>query len=121
RPRGGHPGHVLPRGQFAARRGEQRQRAGRRRPVRQPLTLAASPVPRRWLWGASALAMVLAFCQSPGRIVADTKLDLTANPLGFLGRAAHQWSAIAPLGQVQNQAYGYFFPHGAFFALGNLA
>ncbi|QCQ93996.1 DUF3367 domain-containing protein [Rhodococcus sp. SGAir0479] len=62
--------------------------------------------------------MVLCLLQSPGRTVADTKYDLTENPIGFLSRAAHQWSSIAPLGQVQNQAYGYFFPHGAFFALG---
>ncbi|WP_370654825.1 alpha-(1-_3)-arabinofuranosyltransferase family protein [Prescottella sp. R16] len=81
---------------------------------------STEPLTRRWLIGAGFVALLLCLLQSPGRIAADTKYDLTENPIGFLTRAAHQWSSIAPLGQVQNQAYGYFFPHGLFFAAGQL-
>ncbi|MGI5222420.1 alpha-(1-_3)-arabinofuranosyltransferase domain-containing protein [Nocardia sp. CA-290969] len=74
----------------------------------------------RWFAGSAVIALLLSFLQAPGLTVADTKYDLAENPLGFLARAAHLWSSQAPMGQVQNQAYGYFFPHGAFFALGDL-
>ncbi|MEV0543082.1 alpha-(1-_3)-arabinofuranosyltransferase [Nocardia salmonicida] len=74
----------------------------------------------RWLVGSVVAAFVLTFAQAPGLTVADTKYDLAQNPLGFLARASHLWSSQAPMGQVQNQAYGYFFPHGAFFSAGHL-
>ncbi|WP_231640588.1 alpha-(1-_3)-arabinofuranosyltransferase [Nocardiopsis sp. NRRL B-16309] len=62
----------------------------------------------------------LAASIDPGRIVSDTKIDLTANPLGFLERALFLWDA-SYFGQIQNQAYGYFFPNGPFHLLLDLA
>ncbi|MFF0634204.1 alpha-(1-_3)-arabinofuranosyltransferase [Nocardia sp. NPDC004151] len=84
---------------------------------RSPTT---APLGRRWLLGSVIAAFLLTFLQAPGQTVADTKYDLAQNPLGFLSRASHLWSSQAPMGQVQNQAYGYFFPHGAFFSLGHV-
>ncbi|MFE3459831.1 alpha-(1-_3)-arabinofuranosyltransferase [Nocardiopsis aegyptia] len=62
----------------------------------------------------------LAASIDPGRIVSDTKIDLTANPLGFLERALFLWDA-SYFGQIQNQAYGYFFPNGPFHLVLDLA
>ncbi|HHT31254.1 MAG TPA: DUF3367 domain-containing protein [Corynebacterium sp.] len=76
--------------------------------------------PTRALVGWWALLCLLAFVQAPGRTVADTKHDLTADPAGFLERSLSMWSEVMPLGQLQNQAYGYLFPQGAFFALFDL-
>lgn len=57
----------------------------------------------------------LCLIQGPGLTATDTKYDLWINPARFLEQALHGYTDVFTLGQVQNQAYGYLFPHGLFF------
>jgi len=68
----------------------------------------------------SLLLVVLPFVTAPGKIIADTKLDLAVNPAAFL---AHAWTLWDPqeFGMLQQQAAGYLFPMGPFFWLGRIA
>ncbi len=87
----------------------------RARPVGDPV---ADRFPTRLL--ASAMLLLgLAFVQAPGFQVADTKFGLVAEPGRLLASAAHLWDDAGVFGQLQNQAYGYVWPMGPWFWIGD--
>lgn len=63
-----------------------------------------------------ALALLIGTEQA-GRTTNDTLVQLTEDPGGFLARTLSLWNPQVALGELQNQAYGYLFPHGSYFAL----
>jgi arabinofuranan 3-O-arabinosyltransferase len=70
----------------------------------------------------AAIGLALALVQRPGESATDTKIDLHAIPVRFLGEITSLWSSSSGLGGVETAQYaGYLFPMGPFFALGHLA
>lgn len=68
-----------------------------------------------------ALLMAAALLEKFGQTTNDTKTPLIEAPGAFLRSAVSLWNADTSLGEIQNQAYGYFFPQGPFYLLGELA
>ena len=78
-------------------------------------SLAWWAVPLTWAW-----LMLLSSLQRLGDTTFDTKFDLTADPGSFMVRSLSLWNQNSSFGELQNQAYGYLFPQGSFFLLGEL-
>ena len=99
-------------------------------PAVQTVPVRSTSVPRvdaaAWVWRlrhaiVCGLLVAVALNSDAGKQVSDTKLDLVVNPMGLLERGLHLWDPSGSAGQLQDQAYGYLFPMGPFFALGHAA
>ena len=67
------------------------------------------------------LVGVLPWLVAPGTLQPDTKTDLVLSPARYLHRALWAWNDHTGIGELQNQAYGYLWPMGAFFVAGDAA
>lgn len=70
--------------------------------------------------GLYVFFLFISLIQAPGRTTYDTRAELTQRPLDFLADAFTLWHPESNFGEFQNQAYGYLFPQGSFFALADL-
>ena len=76
----------------------------------------------RWdnrAWASLLVYGVLAgfaFIEQVGRTTTDTRLLLVERPGELLHQAMSLWNPSHNFGELQNQAYGYLFPQGPFFA-----
>ncbi|GAA3822183.1 alpha-(1-_3)-arabinofuranosyltransferase domain-containing protein [Nocardioides panacisoli] len=64
-----------------------------------------------------ACLTLLVLTDQPGHATSDTRLEMTEDPGGYLAGTFSLWHSQVSLGELQNQAYGYLFPQGAWFAL----
>ncbi|GAA4096021.1 alpha-(1-_3)-arabinofuranosyltransferase family protein [Nocardioides kongjuensis] len=73
------------------------------------------------LWTVYAALAVFVLTEKWGQATSDTRFELTEVPGPHLAGTFHLWNPEVSLGELQNQAYGYLFPHGSFFWLAELA
>lgn len=71
--------------------------------------------------GLYAVIVLMSLAQDAGRTTYDTRAELTERPLSFLAEAFVLWHPDTNFGEMRNQAYGYLFPQGSWFALTELA
>ena len=77
------------------------------------------PRPSRITLTSLATYLVIAglfLAEKAGQVTTDTKAGLVTDPGGLLRSTFSLWNPQESLGDLQNQAYGYLFPMGSFFA-----